>query len=118
MNLDTTNKIKFGIWGVIVGSAVVMVVGFAWGGWETAGSTEKIAAQAVVDSKTAICVAQFKGQPNYSASLTDFGKLEDWKKGEFIKKGGWAKMPGQTEADYNVCQSCAEKVKLLIKEKN
>ena len=117
MNLDTTNKIKFGIWGIVFGAAVVMIVGFAWGGWETADAAEQIAAQAVLDSQAEICVAQFKSQSNYSTSLADFEKLDDWKKSDFIQKGGWAKMPGQEKAASNVCQSCANRISRLINAK-
>jgi len=118
MKMETSGKIKYGIWGLIVGSVVVMIVGFGWGGWTTSGTTEKIAARAVLDNRTSICVAQFKNQANYAASLAEFEQIDDWKKDEYIQKGGWAIMPGQEKADPNVCQPCANGVKLLIKAKS
>jgi dienelactone hydrolase len=95
-----------------------MIVGFSWGGWTTASTTDKIAAQAVLDSQAAICVAQFKNQANYAESLSEFEKVDDYKKDEYIQKGGWDKMPGQEKADSNVCQPCANGVRLLIKKKS
>ena len=118
MTTETSGKIKYGIWGLIVGAVVVMIVGFALGGWTTASSTEKKAAQAVLDSQTAICVAQFKNQANYENSLVEFGSVDNWKRDEYIHKGGWDKMPGQEKADSNVCQPCADAVELLIKTKS
>ena len=95
-----------------------MIVGFAWGGWTTAGTTEKIASKAVVDSEAAICIAQFKNQANYEESLSEFEKVDDWKKDDYIQEGGWDKMPGQEKANPNVCQPCADGIKLLIKTKS
>ena len=50
MKMETSGKIKYGIWGLIVGPVVVMIIGFGWGGWTIASTTEKIAAQAVIDN--------------------------------------------------------------------
>lgn len=118
MKMETSGKIKYGIWGLIVGPVVVMIVGFGWGGWTIASTTEKIAAQAVIDNQAAICIAQFKNQANYEEKLAEFGKVDDWKKDDYIHEGGWDKMPGQEKADSNVCQPCADGVKLLIKTKS
>ena len=118
MKMETSGKIKYGIWGLVVGAVVVMFVGFAFGGWTTEGTTNKIAAKAVIDSQAAICVAQFKNQANYAEKLIEFGNVDDWKKDEYIQKGGWDIMPGQEKADSNVCQPCADGVKLLIKTKS
>ena len=31
----TAAKVKYGIWGFIVGAIIAMIVGFMWGGWTT-----------------------------------------------------------------------------------
>jgi hypothetical protein len=55
--------------------------------------------------------------PNQKETLKEFGELESWKRPDFIKKGGWDKMPGQTEeADYAVSRACADGLNLLIKK--
>ncbi len=116
MKVETSGKIKYGIWGLIVGAIVVMITGFAWGGWTTSGTTAKLTAGAVLESQAAICVAQFVNQPNYEEKLKEFEKADPWKRDEYIADGGWDKMPGQEKADSEVCQVCADGIALLIKK--
>jgi hypothetical protein len=49
----------------------------------------------------------------YDAELE---KLSSWKKAEFIEKGGWDKMPGQKDADYDVSRACASGIELLAQK--
>ena len=32
MKPETEGKIKYGVWGLIVGAVIAMIIGFAWGG--------------------------------------------------------------------------------------
>ena len=32
MKIETEGKIKYGVWGVVVGAVIAMIIGFAWGG--------------------------------------------------------------------------------------
>jgi hypothetical protein len=48
MKVEMEGKIKFGVWGLVGGAIVAMVVGFSWGGWSTAGATQKISDNASV----------------------------------------------------------------------
>jgi hypothetical protein len=116
MKPETAGKIKYGIWGLIVGAVIVMIIGFAWGGWTTSGTTKTMTAEAVLASQAAICVAQFMKQPNHEEKLKELGELDSWKRPEFIEKGGWDKMPGQKKADYAVSRACADGLELLIKK--
>jgi hypothetical protein len=29
----TAAKVKYGVWGLICGAIIAMIIGFAWGGW-------------------------------------------------------------------------------------
>jgi hypothetical protein len=116
MKLETAAKMKYGIWGLIGGAVIAMVLGFVWGGWTTSSSANTASAKAVVSSQAAICVAQFVKQPNHEAKLKEFGEVSSWTRGEFIEKGGWDKMPGQEKADPNVARACAEGLELLVKK--
>ena len=31
MKTETAGKIKYGVWGLIVGAVIAMIIGFAWG---------------------------------------------------------------------------------------
>ena len=108
-------KVNYGIWGLIVGAVVAMILGFGWGGWTTAGTTERKSTEAVLAVRSAICVAQFMKQPDHEVKLKEFAEVKNWDRDTYIKKGGWDKMPGQTESNSAVCYACAEGLALLIK---
>jgi len=116
MKPETEGKIKYGVWGLIVGAVIAMIIGFAWGGWTTAATTKTMTAEAVLASQAAICVAQFMNEPNHEERLKELGALDSWKRSEFIEKGGWNKMPGQEKADYGVSRACADGLELLVKK--
>ena len=114
MKAETEGKLKYGGWGRVCGAVIAMIIGFAWGGWTTSGTTAKMSAEAVLASQAAICVAQFMKEPNHVEKLKEFEKISpSYKRGEFIESGGWGKMPGQEKADYWVCRACADGLELL-----
>ena len=116
MKAEMKEKIKTVVWGMVGGAVVAMVIGFSWGGWSTAGATQKISENAVLTSEAAICAAQFMKDPNSNEQLKDFVKMEGYQRYEFIEKGGWDKMPGQKDAGTSVARACAEKLETLIKK--
>ena len=116
MELETEKKLKYGAWGLVVGAVITMIIGFAWGGWTTSGTTKTMTEEAVLASQAAICVAQFMKAPNHEEKLKEFEKVDSWKRDEFIRKGGWDKMPGQEKADYAVDRACSDGLVVLIKK--
>ena len=116
MKPETAGKVKYGVWGLICGAVISMIIGFGWGGWTTAGTTQKMTDEAVLASQAAICVAQFMKAPNHEENLKELGKLDSWMRSEFIEKGGWDKMPGQEKADPSVAEACAKGLEVLIKK--
>jgi hypothetical protein len=71
MQLQTV-WLKPGIWGVVVGSILTMIVGFSWGGWATSGTVQQMAARQADAAVTAvlvpICVA---GQTNPNRAVAE-----------------------------------------------
>jgi hypothetical protein len=116
MKPETEGKIKYGVWGLVCGAIISMIIGFGWGGWSTAGTTKTMTEEAVLASQAAICVAQFTQDANYDQNLTEISKLRHWPRAEFIEKGGWDKMPGQEKADYDVARACVDGLELLLKK--
>ena len=116
MKPETAGKIKYGIWGLIVGAVIAMIIGFAWGGWKTSGTAITMTEEAVLASQAAICVAQFMQDPNHEENLKEFEKISSWERAKFIEKGGWDKMPGQEKSDYAVSRACSDGIELLIKK--
>jgi hypothetical protein len=116
MKLETAAKIKYGVWGLICGAVIAMIVGFAWGGWITSSTSQTRTQDAVVASQAAICVAQFMKEPNHEAKLKELSELGSWQRADAIEKGGWDKMPGQKEGGYAVARGCADGLELLFKK--
>jgi hypothetical protein len=116
MKPETAGKIKYGVWGLIVGAIIAMIIGFAWGGWRTSTTAKRMTEEAVLASQAAICVAQFMQDPNHEENLKEFEKLSSWERYKFIEKGGWDKMPGQEKADYDVSRACADGLEVFIKK--
>lgn len=116
MKPETAGKVKFGVWGLICGAIIAMIIGFVWGGWTTGGTRQKMTDEAVLASQAAICVAQFMKVSNYEEKLKEMQALDSWKRREFIEKGGWDKMPGQEKADSSVARACVAGIELLIKD--
>jgi len=116
MKPETEGKVKYGIWGLIVGAVFAIIIGFAWGGWTTAGTTKTMTEEAVLASQAAICVAQFMKEPNHEEKLKELEKVSSYQRAEFIEKGGWDKMPGQEKAEYAVSRACADGLEELAKK--
>lgn len=112
----TSAKIKYGIWGLLFGAVIAMIVGFAWGGWSTQRTAQAMTAEAVLAGQSAICVAQFMKHPNNAEAMKAFEAYSSWKKAEFIEKGGWDKMPGQDKADAAVARACADGIAAFLKQ--
>jgi hypothetical protein len=112
----TAGKVKYGVWGLIGGAVIAMIIGFAWGGWTTARTTQRMGEEAVLAARAAICVAQFMREPNQEEKLQEFGKLLSYQRGSFIEKGGWDKMPGEEKAGPLVARACADGLEVLLKK--
>jgi len=116
MKAEMKEKVKYGGWGLVCGAVAAMIIGFAWGGWSTASTTQRMSDEAVLASQAAICVAQFIKEPKSKERLDEFEKIESYKRSEFIQKGGWDKMPGQKEASYDVANACVTGIEALSKK--
>lgn len=116
MSDETRNKLKNGSWGFVIGAAVTMVIGFTFGGWVTASTSAERSAEAVLASRSAICVAQFMKDPDRDNRLEAFKMVESWKRREFVEKGSWDKMPGEENAHGGVSNACAHGIEALLEK--
>ena len=107
-------KIKIGVWAAIGGAVLVMIIGFAWGGWVTGGTAqsraEEMAADAVVARLVPICVAQFNQDQEKDKKLKELKEKSSWERDTYIKEQGWATMPYEKEPDSSVADKCAEQI--------
>ena len=112
----TAGKVKYGVWGLICGAIIATILGFAWGGWTTRSTTQRMGEEAVVAARAAICGAQFMKDPNHQEQLQALEKLGSYQRSTFIEKGGWDKMPGEEKAGYAVARACADGLDVLMKK--
>jgi hypothetical protein len=102
-------------WSWIASIILTMVIGFAWGGWVTGGSAQKMAevmaGDAVVQRLAPICVTQFNQDPEKDQKLLELKDISPYQRNKYVKDQGWATMPGEEEADTKVADGCA---KLLV----
>ena len=117
MNQVDKEKIKTGVWGAVGGAIMAMIIGFAWGGWVLGSNSldmgEEMARNAVLERLTPICVSQFKQDPERDNKLKELKKIDSWKRGEYIRKQGWATMPFEKEPDSRVSDKCSD---LILKD--
>jgi hypothetical protein len=116
MKAETEVKVKYGVWGVVIGAAGAMVIGFNWGGWTTKGTSQQMTDAAVLGARAAICVAQFTRAPNDQRRLRELKAVNTWERAAFIEKGGWDKMPGEEKANDAVARACADGLGALMEK--
>lgn len=101
------------IQGLVVGAAATMIVGFAWGGWQTGGTVdervETASTTATVAALAPICANRFE-----KASITDktliaaLGAVDSWQRDQHMMKNGWATFSTGTEPNRIVAEACAK----------
>lgn len=103
------------VWSWIASIIVTMIIGFTWGGWVTGGTAQKMAdvigEDAVVKRLAPVCVVQFDQDARKDQKLKGLKDTGTWEQTDYVKKQGWATMPGEREPDSKVAGEC---VKLLL----
>ena len=111
--------IKPFVWGLVVGAIVLLIVIFSTGWVTTSGSAqnkaEEMAEEAVINRLAPICVAQFLQDPEKDKKLKELKETSSWQRGDYVKKQGWATMPGEKEPDSKVAEECANRLVELEK---
>ena len=103
-------QVKPAVWGAIGGAVAAMIIGFAWGGWVTGGTSEKnagVAAQsAVVQAFVPLCVAKAEQQPEQLSLLK---KETPYSRYDFVVKAGWVSNVAE-KYRRDVAESCASTI--------
>jgi hypothetical protein len=113
-------SIKPFVWGMAVGSVVLLIVIFS-AGWVVTSSSAKaeakaMVAEALMDRLAPIGVAQFMEDPNKEVRLDEMKKLKTWgqnNQSDYVKKQGWATMPGEKEPDGRIADEVARRLMAL-----
>ena len=106
-------NVKPALWGAVGGAIAAIIVGFAWGGWVTGGTAEKMAVTqsgiAVIEALVPVCVALSVSDPAGPAKLEQLALLKSsWERTDFVMKAGWATMPTAKEPNRQLAAACAE----------
>ena len=104
-------------WSVVAAVILTMIVGFAWGGWVTGGTAQKMAevaaTKAVVERLSLICVDQFSQDPDKAQKLIAFIDTKSYQRDDYVTDQGWATMFGDEKPDRNVADACAKLIALI-----
>jgi hypothetical protein len=110
-------SIKPFIWGMVVGSVVLLIVTFSAGWVVTSGSAKAeaktMATDAVMNRLAPISIAQFMQDPNKEELLKEMKNLKSWgenNRSDFVQKQGWATMPGEKKPDGHVADEVARRL--------
>jgi hypothetical protein len=99
-------------WSCVATMVVTMIVGFTWGGWVTGGTALKMAEasgeDAVAKRLAPMCVVRFKADPKKVEKLKELRDVSTWEKADYVKKQGWATMPGEQEPGNRVADECGK----------
>ncbi|MFQ5852098.1 MAG: hypothetical protein ACE5JU_16120 [Candidatus Binatia bacterium] len=102
------------MWGFVIGAVLLLIVIFQTG-WVVTSSfsranAEEMTKEAVLDSLSPICVAQFRQDADAAEKLKRLRGASFWDRGGLIEKWGFATMPGESKADRKVANKCAEEL--------
>jgi hypothetical protein len=102
----------FVFWYGVAAVVATLAIGFTWGGWVTSSTAQmtakSMAEDAVVHRLTPICVAAAKHDPARDKKFKELKATGEWERGDYVKKAGWATMPGDTDPDSRVADECAK----------
>jgi hypothetical protein len=102
-------------WCCVASVIATMIVGFGWGGWVMGSTARKMVDtqvdSAVVSRLAPMCALQVSQDPKKSEKLKALKEIGVWEQGEYVKKQGWATLPGGPAAEDRVAEACA---KLII----
>ena len=104
--------LKPGVWGVVIGSILTMIVGFTWGGWTTSSTANQVAITradaAVTAALIPICLAQQKVDGTKGKKLGELRAITtSYDQTDFVMKSGWATFPGKADPNRDVAEACA-----------
>jgi hypothetical protein len=108
---ETRPTKTFVFWFSVAVMVTTMAIGFTWGGWVMGGTAQAtakaMAEDAVVHRLTSICVAAAQHDPGRQQKLKALRDTGEWDRADYVKKAGWATMPGDKDPDTKVADECA-----------
>jgi hypothetical protein len=114
--MNTPEWLKPGIYGALVGAALVGIVGFTWGGWVTGGTADDMASAMARDDVVAamvpVCLDIARTDPERADKLATIKAATTYKRREAVMAAGWATVPGTEGPDRDIAQACLTALEL------
>ncbi len=108
--MTTPEWLKPGIYGALVGAAVVGIVGFTWGGWVTGSTAQERAMSmshdAVVTAMVPVCLDIARTDPDRAAKIESIRDASTYQRRDALMDAGWATPPGTEDPDRDIAQAC------------
>ncbi len=107
------SKLSTFILGVVAGAVVVPIIGFTALGWKLEAKAQIMASDAayaeVQKVLLPVCLAQFNADPDTVAHTAAFkAKDQTHLRVEYIERGGWATLLGQSQPVSGLARSCSD----------
>lgn len=106
--------IKPGAWGVALGVAATVGLGFYQFGWSSAASTRRIAHDeartAVAAALVPFCIAKAEADGDAAKLAKLRTATSPYARGDFVSNAGWATMPGMASPDTDLARACSERL--------
>ena len=106
-------KLQIGFLALLAGVSITPLVGFDGGYWVTKKTAVRMAQDAAMPVRTALCTTQFTSGGNYQDKLKEFKALDSTGKTAYIEKNGIGKMPGEEKVSSDVMQACGTALEKL-----
>ena len=108
--MNTPEWLKPGIYGAVIGAAVVGIGGFTWGGWVTGGTAHDRAMAMsrgdVVAAMVPVCLDIARTDPDRTAKLATIRDAQTFRRRDALMETGWATVPGAEAPDRDIAQAC------------
>ncbi len=110
--MNTPEWVKPGIYGALIGAAVIGIGGFAWGGWVT-GATARdramaLSRQDVVAAMVPVCLDMARVDPDRVMKIAAIRDAQTYQRRNALMEAGWATVPGRTAPDRDIARACLD----------
>ena len=112
--MNIPSWIRPGAWGVAIGVAATVGLGFYQFGWSSAATTQRIAREesrnAVVAALVPFCLANAKDDADPARLAKLRAETSSYARGDLVRNAGWATMPGMAAPDTDLARACSERL--------
>lgn len=108
--MNAPEWLKPGVYGAVIGALSMSIIGFAWGGWVTGGtSNERALAMSraeVVAAMVPVCLEKAGADPEGATKLDAIRAASTYQRRDALMAAGWATVPGAEAPDRDIAQAC------------